>query len=394
VNFQAPGENDLMPTVNIAIVGLGQRGLQHLSALWQLDQVRVVALCDPFPDNLAEAKLQRFTDGFSLDGIRTCGTFTELLAGGGFDAIYFAIPPSLHRGELLQAVRAGVHLFAEKPVSLYLDEALEMDRAIREAGIIATVGFQQRHDNWHIGIRDFLADKRLLMMTYIVNSTLESHSTKHTHTETVGGPQNRIWTANRAWSGSTVVEGGIHQTDLMRFWAGDIAWTEARYLHRPDADIEDGGDNPDAYSVTYGFASGAIGHLIISRLRKTFWGDNYHDLMWDRGHLKIAADNPVAYYYDGPYPPPEGKVDPDALRHDLDFGPRNNSTLEIARAFVTAVATGSETPLLNTFSSSLNSHTAVLGANISDELGGRRIDLKDLLYADEYSKYRAKPTES
>ena len=116
--------------------------------------------------------------------------------------------------------------------------------------------------------------------------------------------------------------------------------------------------------------------------------------MWDRGHLKIAADNPVAYYYDGPYPPPEGKVAPDALRHDLDFGPRNNSTLEIARAFVTAVATGSETPLLNTFSSSLNSHAAVLGANISDELGGQRVDLTDLLYADEYSKYRAKPTES
>ena len=384
-----------MTTVRIAVVGLGQRGLQHLNALWQLDEAQVVALCDPFPDNLTEDKIRRFVDGFSLDGIRTYGAFADLLAAGGFDAIYFAIPPSLHRGELLQAAQKGIHLFAEKPVSLFLDEMLEMERAIRDAGIIATVGFQQRHDNWHIGIRDFLADKRLLMMTYVVNSTLESHSTKHTHTETVGGPQNRIWTANRAWSGSTVVEAGIHQTDLMRFWAGDIAWTEARYIQRAAEDIEDGGDNPDAYSVTYGFESGAIAHLIMSRLRKTFWGDSYHDIMWDRGHLKTEGNNgPTAYYYDGPYPPPEGKVDPAGLAHELDLGPRKNSTLEIARAFVTAVGEKSEDALLNTFTSSLNSHAAVLGANISDQLNGQRVNLKDLLYSDEYSELRKNPTEA
>ena len=160
-----------MTTVNIAIVGLGQRGLQHLNALWQLDEARIVALCDPYPDNLVESRLQRFVDGFSIEGVRTYSAFADLLAAGGFDALYFAIPPSLHQGELLQAANTGIHLFAEKPVSLYLDEALEMDRAIREAGIIATVGFQQRHDNWHGEVRDFLADKRLLMITYVVNGT-------------------------------------------------------------------------------------------------------------------------------------------------------------------------------------------------------------------------------
>jgi len=388
------GDEQIMTTVNIAVVGLGQRGLQHLSALWRLDEANIVALCDPFPDNLSEGKIQQFVDGFSLDRIRTYSTFSDMFAAGGFDAIYFAIPPSLHQGELLQTARAGIHLFAEKPVSLFLDEALEMERAIDECDIISTVGFQLRHDNWNIGIRDFLADKRTLMITYVVNGTLESHSTKHTHTETVGGPQNRVWTANRAWSGSTVVEAGIHQTDLMRFWAGDIAWTEARYIQRAAEDIEDGGDNPDAYSVTYGFESGAIAHLIMSRLRKTFWGDNYHDIMWDRGHLKNDDKGPVAYYYDGTYPPPEGRVDPDGLRHTLDLGPRNDSTLEIARAFVTAVGEKSEEPLLNTFASSLNSHAAVLGANISDQLDGQRINLEDLLHSDEYSQFRKKPAQA
>ena len=48
--------------IRVAITGLGQRGLQHLSALWQLQGeglVRIAALIDAFEDNLAEAKIRR-----------------------------------------------------------------------------------------------------------------------------------------------------------------------------------------------------------------------------------------------------------------------------------------------------------------------------------------------
>ena len=382
-----------MSKVKVGLVGLGQRGLQHLSSLWRIADAEVVALCDPAPDNLAEEKIQRYVDGFSMGDIRTYDNFAAFFAAGGLDAIYFAIPPSLHAGEILQAAEKGIHLFVEKPVSLYLDEALEMQRAIDKAGIISTVGFNQRHDNWHGGVRDFLADKRLVMMTDVVNGTLESHSVKHTRTEAVGGPKNRVWAANRSWSGGTIVEAGIHQTDLMRFWAGDIDWAEARYIHRDAEDIEDGGDNPYAYSVTYGFSNGMIANLLMCRLRKTYWGDSYQDITWDHGHLKLEGDGPVAYYYDGPYQPPEGKVDQASLRHPLELGARNNNTFEISRAFVEAVKEKSQAPLFNTFASSINSHAAVLGANVSDDLGGKRVVLKELLENAEYAKFRQKPAQ-
>ncbi len=381
-----------MSAVKIGIVGLGQRGLQHLSSLWQIEDAEIAALCDPSPENLAEDKIARYVDGFSMGNTRTYTRFADFFAAGDLDAIYFAIPPSLHDGEVLRAAEKGVHLFVEKPVSLFLDEALEMQHAIERAGVLSTVGFNQRHDNWHAGMRDFLADKRLVMMTNVVNGTLESHSVKHTRTETVGGPQNRVWAANRSWSGGTIVEAGIHQTDLMRYWAGDIDWVEARYIHRDEDDIEDGGDNPYAYSVTYGFACGMVANLMMCRLRKTFWGDSYQDITWDRGHLKLESDGPVAYYYDGPYPP-EGHVDQASLRHPLALGARNNNTLEISRAFVQAVSEQSEEPLRNTFASSINSHAAVLGANASDELGGQRIALSELLESDAYARFRKKPLQ-
>ena len=47
--------------VRVAVLGLGQRGLQHLTHVWRLQEqglAEVIALGDAFADNLAEAKLQ------------------------------------------------------------------------------------------------------------------------------------------------------------------------------------------------------------------------------------------------------------------------------------------------------------------------------------------------
>lgn len=376
--------------VKIGLVGLGQRGLQHLDALTRLPEAEVVALCDPFPANLEEAKIQRYASGFRLGATRICARFDELLQTPGLEAVYLAIPPGRHDGELLTAARAGLHIFAEKPVSLYLDEAAEMERAVQQAGVVATVGFQLRHDAWHEVVRAFLRDKRLVMATSVGHGALESHSVKHTPTEALGGPQNRVWAANMAWSGSTVVESGIHQLDLWRYWAGDVEWTRANYAHRSADDVEEGGDNPYAYAVTFGFASGMIGTLLLSRLRRTYYGDGYQDLAWDHGHLKLEAQGPVAYYYDGPYPPP-GQVDPASLRHALEAPPRGDSTLAINQAFVQAVATRSHAPLRNTFASSMNSLAAVLAANVSDQLGGERVVLSEFAQAPSYASHRARP---
>lgn len=376
--------------LRVGIVGLGQRGLQHLEALWRIPEAQVVALCDPFAENLAEEKLRRFVPGFSLGGVATSNRFEQLLETP-LDAVYFCIPPGRHRGELVRAAEQGLHIFAEKPVSLFLDEAMEMERAIRRAGVVGTVGFQQRHDSWHLAIRDFLRDKRLVMLTQVTNGTLESHSIKHTPTEELGGPSNRVWAANFAWSGSTVVEAGIHPLDLMRFWAGEVAWVRANYVPRSPEDIVDGGDNPCGYTVTFGFESGAVATLNLTRLRQTFWGDSYQDIAWDHGHLKIEAEGPVAYYYDGPYPPPEGKVDQSALRHVLPAGPRGDTTLAIGQAFVAAASRSDTSPLLNTFASSMNSHSAVLGANISHLLGGEKVELGELLHHPKYAAFRKKP---
>jgi len=88
-----------------------------------------------------------------------------------------------HYGEVVRAADAGHHLFVEKPMSLYFDEALAMEHAIRRAGVIATAGFQMRYESGHTAIKEFLAGKRLVMLTWVMNGAMEAHAVKHTHTE-------------------------------------------------------------------------------------------------------------------------------------------------------------------------------------------------------------------
>jgi predicted dehydrogenase len=374
------------------MLGLGQRGLQHVKALWQLQQeglAQIVALGDAFTANIQPEKLRRYIPDLPTDTIRLTTDFTTLLESK-LDALYICIPPNVHKGEVVQAAQAGIHLFVEKPQSLFLDEAIEMEQAITRSGILATVGFQQRFDVRHEAVKEFLAGKRLVMAEYARHSPLEAHSAKHTPTETVGGPDNRVWTANRSWSGMTVVEGGIHPLDVWRYWFGDVEWVQAVYNHRPPEEIFDGADNPYAYHVLFGFKNGVIGNLRLSRLRRVFTNEETQSVLWNEGRLVLESNAVVVYHYDGIYPPPAPPTDAE-VRHILHTPPAKDTTLAIARTFIEAVARQAPELIRSPFTDAMNSLAAVLGANISDELGGVRVKLRDLLNADDYAPFRQRP---
>ena len=48
----------------------------------------------------------------------------EMISSGEVDVIWFAMPPNQHRGEIERAAEAGIAVFAEKPQTLFFDEAI------------------------------------------------------------------------------------------------------------------------------------------------------------------------------------------------------------------------------------------------------------------------------
>ena len=91
-----------------------------------------------------------------------------------------------------------------------------MAEAIEKNNVPSICGFQMEYDTWYSKVRIIYLTKSSSIM--MVNcGAVETHGVKHTVISKNEGPQDRIWTADRKWSGTSMVEAGIHQTDLMRF---------------------------------------------------------------------------------------------------------------------------------------------------------------------------------
>jgi predicted dehydrogenase len=385
--------------LKVAVVGVGQRGLQHLESLARLqadEEVQIVALADPFEDNLAEAKIQSIAPTYRQGATQLFTDVDEMVDTAQPDAVWFVMPPNQHRGEIERTVTKGVAIFAEKPQSLFYDEIKSQADAIDKAGVPSIVGFQKRYDPWYTAIHDYMQDRQLASAMAISLGSVEGHSRKHSPTERQGGPANRIWTANRAWSGTSMVEAGIHQTDQLRYWADDdVDWVQAVYVDRPAEYHETQGDNPTAYTVIYGFKRGGIGNVIFTKPARTYYNAKYEYIDTPDSHVAFE-DDLVVYRYGGDDYPPAQRPAADALRTVLAPGPETNamgpeSTLDISRQFARSIIEGDDSLRRNSFRSSMNSLAAVLAANVSDTLGGIRISIDDFENSEEFARYRQRP---
>ncbi|MCH2307329.1 MAG: Gfo/Idh/MocA family oxidoreductase [SAR202 cluster bacterium] len=379
--------------LKVAIAGIGQRGLQHLENLLELENkgiVKIQALIDPFHGNLLEANIQQKIPKYSQKDYRLFTDFQEFLDNEKVDAIWFSIPPNQHQKEIIETANRGIAIFAEKPQSLFLDEVNEMSDAIEKNNVKTIVGFQLRYDPWYQTVKSYLNDKWVPSISMFHAGGIESHGTKYTHTEKLGGPENRIWTANRLWSGTSMVEAGIHQTDLMRFWTNDdIKWVQAAYTERPLHLHSNEGDNPIAYHVIYGFKKGGIANLIFLRPANVMYQERFDYILTTHSILKFE-DDLVAYENYNPTTKKNNRTILATGPHTEPMGRRN--TFEISKAFAESITTNNSKLRLTSFQNSINSLSAVLAANVSHTLNGERILLEDFCNHPKFSKYRKKPT--
>ncbi|HUI72594.1 MAG TPA: Gfo/Idh/MocA family oxidoreductase, partial [Spirochaetia bacterium] len=68
----------------------------------------------------------------------------ELVESPEIDLIDIAAPSAIHSEVAIAACKAGKHVFCEKPLALRLEDAREMERAAREAGVVNMIGFNYR----------------------------------------------------------------------------------------------------------------------------------------------------------------------------------------------------------------------------------------------------------
>ena len=132
--------------MKVGIIGIGFMGMIHYLSYQKLQGVKVAAICTPEEERLAgdwrEIKGNFGPPGQMMDlsGIAKYREADELLADPNVEVVDICLPPGLHAEMTIKALRAGKHVFCEKPMALSSDECRQMTAAAEEAGKLLMIG--------------------------------------------------------------------------------------------------------------------------------------------------------------------------------------------------------------------------------------------------------------
>ena len=124
----------------MAAIGVGGRGTGIMKDAAKRDGVKFVAVCD-----VDSRHAEKAAEDLGGD-VKTYKDFRELLANEELDAVTIGTPDHWHTLTALAAVRAGLDVYCEKPLTLWIDEGKALVEAVREHDAIFQVGSQQRSD--------------------------------------------------------------------------------------------------------------------------------------------------------------------------------------------------------------------------------------------------------
>ncbi len=120
--------------VNIAIIGAGIRGLEHMQYLLKVG-ANVVMVCDLYDGHLRRAQEMQPNTPTTRD-------YREVLDRKDVDAVSIGSGDHWHAPIAIAAMKAGKDVYCEKPMTHTIPEALEMCKVSKETGRLVQVGSQ------------------------------------------------------------------------------------------------------------------------------------------------------------------------------------------------------------------------------------------------------------
>ncbi len=132
--------------IRIGIAGIGFMGMIHYLAYQRLKGVRVAAMCEQDRARLAgdwrtiKGNFGPAGTKMDLSGIEKYERLDEMLANPRLDMIDICLPPAAHAGVAIAALKAGKHVFCEKPIALRPADATRMVKTAARVGKQLMIG--------------------------------------------------------------------------------------------------------------------------------------------------------------------------------------------------------------------------------------------------------------
>ena len=220
--------------IRVMVAGLGNMGRSHALAYHADPRFEIVGLVNRSAVDLPP----------ELAGYPLYSGFDEALAGCDADLVSVATYSDSHAEYAIAAMRAGAHVFVEKPLATKAEDARTVVAVAKETGRKLVVGYILRH---HPSWQQLIAEARSLGGPYVFRMNLNQQST---------GAEWEVH-KNLMKSTSPIVDCGVHYVDVM-CQITDAAPVQVRGMGlRLSAEIA-----PDMYNYgqfQVGFEDGSVG---------------------------------------------------------------------------------------------------------------------------------------
>ena len=249
--------------LRIGMIGVGKRGTAHLGRLVKRSDTAIQAVCDidPAARDAAQSAAQ-------ADNPRSYGDYTELLRQDDVDAVVIATPCHLHAEMAAAALRAGKHVFCEKPLAISAEQVQLVLDAARNSTAVFQIGQQSRNSVHIQEVVRQIHETGLIGTPFVIKAQRHSSPSRPgTRREGGSGQQRRFpgWYNDVKLSGDLIVENAIHNLDVCNWLAGSrpvsVYGHGKRYL--PET-IPAGTVMMDGFSVEYIYRNDM--HLDYSQL--------------------------------------------------------------------------------------------------------------------------------
>lgn len=234
--------NDVIGT---AMIGTGNRGQYLMGGVLEQPGVKVVALCDTKPDRLDAAATMA-----ARDTPKTYTDYRRVLEQKDVNAVFIATPCDLHVEMAIAALRAGKHVYCEKPVGITPESIRQLVVAARASNSVFEVGQQLRSE---VRLRKTIEK----IHEGAAGKVVMIKAQRHSGDDLAHDGSSADWFFNAARSGDVIVEMSVHNLDVCN-WVANSRPERAAGFGGTLVWVNDpaGRTNMDGYSLSYEYANG------------------------------------------------------------------------------------------------------------------------------------------
>lgn len=240
-------------TTNVAVIGVGAMGRNHVRVCAEMPDVNLVGVVDT--DFRAAEVLSRRHGG------KPYVDYQQMLDEQRPDAVTIAVPTVDHLSVALNVIQRGIHVLIEKPIAFSVDEGQQIIAAAEQAGVKLMIGHIERFNPAVIALKQHLADGELGRVFQI---DARRQGPFPARVKDVG----------------VVIDLAVHDLDVMRYISGsEIVRVYAETEHRVHSTHE------DLVAGLVRLSDGSIGTLAINWLTPTKIRELY--VTGERGMFRV-----------------------------------------------------------------------------------------------------------